>query len=204
MYNLRLFIHNKLVIIGHVLWWQALISICTTGREMEPNRLHVRDALNPQCVCVQSVFNSVSADYKYKLKLHIFTITLWLIEPCVTLYSSLKVHQMANLEAFVTAGFTSETHTDLFQRWKVYSLKHCSPVYHTFLVYFYLMLFHTSTPLHSINKYCTFMLYTHSWQVSLQNKVLFITNSISMKIVITCMRQYNNIIIINSFHNVVL
>lgn len=31
MYNLRLFMHNKLVIIELVMLWLAVISICTTG-----------------------------------------------------------------------------------------------------------------------------------------------------------------------------
>lgn len=38
MYNLRLFMHNKLVIIELVAWWHTVIhAICTT-EEVEPNR----------------------------------------------------------------------------------------------------------------------------------------------------------------------
>lgn len=46
MYNLMLFVHNKLVIIELAPWWQAVISTPTTG-ELEQNGLNCRDALNP-------------------------------------------------------------------------------------------------------------------------------------------------------------
>lgn len=55
MYNLRLFVHNKLVIIKVGMWQHRVLPIRPT-EELQPNRLCCRDALNTQHVYIQSLW----------------------------------------------------------------------------------------------------------------------------------------------------
>lgn len=75
MYNLRLFMHSKLVIIELVVWWHAVSSIHTTG-EAQPNRLYCRDALSHMLRFSSPLFKSVSKERKCLLKLYIFSDSL--------------------------------------------------------------------------------------------------------------------------------
>lgn len=77
MYNLRLFMHNKLVLIELGMWWHTVIPICTT-EELEPNRLYHSDALNPQHAGIQFVcFEQCEQGIPMPVEIMYFTLTLF-------------------------------------------------------------------------------------------------------------------------------